>query len=237
MSFVPAFTELLLKHLQKEERQRILKSIVVTVAPELWLSLESAALLDIHRDQFGLGGQLDDREEFKPDWLLADRVNVPRWLIAAERRKVDIWVEDSYGEVSSKAIEFKIIHNNKNAYEKIKGIREDMFKSIPWARQGECIERWGIVLLIYSRFYEDQRGGYTYGKFANREDFLSTVSKRLGDSNLENLSDFQLELVMSPRLVTDLCDANYIIPNKGAAVYIALIKPKQKNLDFAQAGI
>lgn len=171
MSFVPAFTELLLKHLQKEERQRILKSIVVTVAPELWLSLESAALLDIHRDQFGLGGQLDDREEFKPDWLLADRVNVPRWLIAAERRKVDIWVEDSYGEVSSKAIEFKIIHNNKNAYEKIKGIREDMFKSIPWTRQGECIERWGIVLLIYSRFYEDQRGGYTYGKFANRRFF------------------------------------------------------------------
>ncbi|SCW26987.1 hypothetical protein SAMN03159473_00020 [Pseudomonas sp. NFACC52] len=45
MSCVPAFTDFLLTHLQQEERKRILKSIVVTVAPELWLSLESAALL------------------------------------------------------------------------------------------------------------------------------------------------------------------------------------------------
>jgi hypothetical protein len=77
MSFVPAFTDFLLTHLQQEERKRILKSIVVTVAPELWLSLESAALLDIHRNQFGLGGQLDDRAAFKPDSASADRINVP----------------------------------------------------------------------------------------------------------------------------------------------------------------
>lgn len=63
MSFVPRFTELLLTHLQQEERQRILKSIVVSVAPELWLSLESAALLDINREHFGLGGQLDERDD------------------------------------------------------------------------------------------------------------------------------------------------------------------------------
>lgn len=89
MSFVPAFTDFLPTHLQQEERKRILKSIVVTVAPELWLSLESAALLDIHRDRFDLGGQLDDCKTFKPDSALPDRITVLRWLIAAERCKAD----------------------------------------------------------------------------------------------------------------------------------------------------
>ncbi|MGF6400315.1 hypothetical protein ABH905_003981 [Pseudomonas frederiksbergensis] len=227
MSFVPAFTDFLLTHLQQEERKRILKSIVVTVAPELWLSLESAALLDIYRNRFGLGGQLDDHEAFKPDCTLSDRINVPRWLIAAERRKVDIWVEDSYGEAPSKAIEFKIVHNNKNAYEKIKGIREDLIKPIPSTKPNEVIERWGIVLLVYSRFYQDQQGGYSYGKFATCEEFLNTFSESLSDSTSRYASAPQLELAMAPTLVTDLCDANYIVPGNGAGVYLALVKPRQ----------
>lgn len=227
MSFVPAFTDLLLTHLQQEERKRILKSIVVTVAPELWLSLESAALLDIHRNQFGLGGQLDDRAAFKPDGALADRVNVPRWLIAAERRKVDIWVEDSYGEEPSTAIEFKIVHNNKNAYEKIKGIRQDLVKPVPWTEPDEPIERWGIVLLVYTRFYKDQQGGYTYGKFATCEEFLGTFATNLSETTPWYASAPPLELAMTPTLVTDLCDANYIAPGNGAGVYLALVRPRQ----------
>ena len=230
MSCVPAFTDFLLTHLQQEERKRILKSIVVTVAPELWLSLESAALLDIHRDRFGLGGQLDDCEAFKPDSALPARINVPRWLIAAERRKVDIWVEDSYGEAPSKAIEFKIVHNNKNAYDKIKGIRKDLIKPIPWTEPNEIIERWGIVLLVYSRFYRDQQGGYSYGKFATCEEFLNTFSESLSDSASRYATTPQLELTMAPTLVTDLCDANYIVPGNGVGVYLALVKPKQAAL-------
>lgn len=227
MSFVPAFTDFLLTHLQQEERKRVLRSIVVTVAPELWLSLESAALLDIYRNRFGLGGQLDDREAFKPDCTLPDRINVPRWLIAAERRKVDIWVEDSYGEAPSKAIEFKVVHNNKNAYEKIKGIREDLIKPIPLTKPNEVIERWGVVLLVYSRFYQDQQGGYSYGKFSTCEEFLNTFSRSLSESSPRYASASQLELTMAPTLVTHLCDANYITPGNGAGVYLALVKPRQ----------
>ncbi|WP_236185229.1 hypothetical protein [Pseudomonas protegens] len=213
MSFVREFAPFLLNHL-KEERQHILKSIAVSVAAELWLSLESAALLDINRDQFGLGGQLDERR------------NVPRWLIAAERRKVDIWVEDSYGEHPSTAIEFKVIHNNKNAYDKIRQIRKDLIKPIPHTAHDEHIERWGIVLLTYSRFYSDQRGNYVYGKFANRDAFLQAFRHALSEHSDRYTGTPELELAMGPIQVADLEGAHYIEPEKEAGVYLALVKRK-----------
>ncbi|MFK3789465.1 hypothetical protein ACI2KO_04290 [Pseudomonas piscis] len=214
MSFVHAFTNRLLEHLQQEERQRILKSIVVSAAPELWLSLESAALLDINRDTFGLGGLLDERS------------NVPRWLIAAERRKVDIWIEDSYGKHPSTAIEFKVVHNNKNAYDKIWEIRRDLVKQIPRTSPHEPIERWGIVMLTYSKFYRDQQGGYSYGKFADLAAFLEAFRHGLDDRDEWYQGAPELELAIAPTLVTDLEGAHYIEPGKGAGVYLALVRCK-----------
>jgi len=119
MSFVPSFFDFLITHLQQDERRRMLSSIAVTAAPEHWLSLEASALLDIHRDRFGLGQPLSDRH------------NVPRWLIAAERKKVDLWIEDQRGELPPHAVEFKVVHNNKNAYQKVWEIRCDLQKVIP----------------------------------------------------------------------------------------------------------
>lgn len=75
MPFVPYFASALAEHFQKPERKRMLSSLVVTAAPEHWISLESAALLDTNRTRFGL------------DELLDHRPNVPRWLIAAERKR------------------------------------------------------------------------------------------------------------------------------------------------------
>lgn len=91
----------------------MLMSIAVTAAPEHWLSLEAAALLDVNRARFGLAEPLGERH------------NVPRWLIAAERRKVDLWIEDQTGEQPPHSVEFKVVHNNKNAYQKIWEIRRD----------------------------------------------------------------------------------------------------------------
>ncbi|NMY72702.1 hypothetical protein [Pseudomonas sp. WS 5414] len=226
MSFVPRFTELLLTHLQQEERQRILKSIVVSVAPELWLSLESAALLDINREHFGLGGQLDERDDYRPSHISVPRCNVPRWLIAAERRKVDIWVEDSYGEKAATAIEFKVVHNNKNAYYKIWEIRKDLVKQIPRTSPDERIERWGIVLLSYSRFYSDQQGNYSYGKFDSCQAFLDAFENGLNDNNEWYADAPELELEMKPTQITNLDSANYIEPGKGSGVYLALVRCK-----------
>jgi hypothetical protein len=214
MSFVPGFTELLLAHLKKDERQRILKSIIVSVAPELWLSLESAALLDINREHFGLGGQFDERS------------NVPRWLIAAERRKVDIWIEDSYSEEASTAIEFKVVHNNKNAHSKIREIRKDLAKQIPHTTPDDHIERWGIVLLTYSRFYGDQKGGYTYGNFKSCEAFHHAFKHGLSSGEERYKGAPELELVMEPTKVADLEGAHYIEPGKEAGVYLALVRCK-----------
>lgn len=226
MSFVPRFTELLLTHLQQEERQRILKSIVVSVAPELWLSLESAALLDINRDRFGLGGQLDERDDYRPSHISVPRCNVPRWLIAAERRKVDIWIEDSYGEEASTAIEFKVVHNNKNAHSKIREIRNDLAKQIPRTSPDERIERWGIVLLTYSQFYGDQKGGYTYGNFTSCEAFHQAFKHGLSSGEERYKGAPELELVMEPTQVADLEGAHYIEPGKEAGVYLALVRCK-----------
>lgn len=226
MSFVPPFANLLLAHLQQEERQRVLKSIVVTVAPELWLSLEAAALLDIHRDKLKLGGQLDERIDYRLSGDLAARTNVPRWLIAAERRKVDIWVEDSYAEQPSTALEFKVVHNNKNTYDKIWQIRNDLAKAIPRTSPKERIERWGIVLLTYSRFYSDQQGGYSYGKFDSCQAFLDAFRHGLNDPDPWYEGAPQLELVMAPTKVTDLEGAHYIEPGKEAGVYLALVRCK-----------
>lgn len=226
MSFVPRFTELLLTHLQQEERQRILKSIVVSVAPELWLSLESAALLDINREHFGLGGQLDEHDDYRPSHISVPRCNVPRWLIAAERRKVDIWVEDSYGEEASTAIEFKVVHNNKNAYYKIWEIGKDLVKQIPRTSPDERIERWGIVLLSYSRFYSDQQGNYSYGKFDSCQAFLDAFENGLNDNNEWYADAPELELEMKPTQITNLDSANYIEPGKGSGVYLALVRCK-----------
>ncbi|KAF0866284.1 hypothetical protein PLD_11375 [Pseudomonas sp. LD120] len=213
-------------HLQQEERQRILKSIVVSVAPELWLSLESAALLDINREHFGLGGQLDERDDYRPSHISVPRCNVPRWLIAAERRKVDIWIEDSYGEEAATAIEFKVVHNNKNAYYKIWEIRKDLVKQIPRTRPDERIERWGIVLLSYSRFYSDQQGNYSYGKFDRCQAFLDAFENSLNDNNEWYADAPELELVMKPTQIANLDGANYIEPGKGSAVYLALVRCK-----------
>ena len=226
MSFVPGFTELLLNHLKKDERQRILKSIMVSAAPELWLSLESAALLDINREHFGLGGQLDQRDDYRPSNISVARSNVPRWLIAAERRKVDIWVEDSYGEEAATAIEFKVVHNNKNAYYKIWEIRKDLVKQIPRTSPDERIERWGIVLLSYSRFYSDQQGNYSYGKFDSCPAFLDAFENALNDNDEWYAGAPELELVMKPTRIADLDDAHYIEPGKGSGVYLALVRCK-----------
>lgn len=226
MSFVPDFTDELLAHLQQDDRQRVLKSIIVASAPELWLSLESAALLDIQRDKFGLGGQLDERTEYRLHSELPARSNVPRWLIAAERRKVDIWVEDSYAEKPSTAIEFKVVHNNKNAFHKIWEIRKDLLKPIPRSAPKERIERWGIVLLTYSRFYRDQQGGFTYGKFDSCEDFLHAFKQGLNDNDEWYDGAPELELVKGPERVIDLEGAHYIEPEKNAGVYLALVKCK-----------
>lgn len=214
MSFVPHFAEHLISHLQQEERRRMLAALAVTTAPEHWLSLESAALLDIDREKFGLAERLDERP------------NVPRWLIAAERKKVDLWVEDLKGVLPPVSIEFKVVHNNKNAYQKIWEIRRDITKTIPNTEHNDSVERWAIAMLVYSRFYEDQSGSYSYGNFADGGAFLEAFSKGISDSDPWYQDTPKLESEIGPVQICSLDEANFIEPEHGAGIYLALLKRK-----------
>lgn len=218
MSFVPSFFDFLVTHLQQEERRRILASIAVTAAPEHWLSLEAAALLDIHRERFDLG-----------EPLFSERHNVPRWLVAAERKKVDIWVEDQLGEQAPHALEFKVVHNNKNAYQKVYEIRYDLEKVIPDTDWNERANRWGIVLLVFHNFYDDQRGGYSINrKFKDCQGMLEAFEHALQDDDDWYGGAPKLELVGEPTLLCDMTQANYIDAAKGqSALYMALVQKKR----------
>ena len=216
MSFVPGFFDFLITHFQQPERQRMLTSIAVTAAPEHWLSLESAGLLDVNRSSFGLEEALDHRH------------NVPRWLIAAERHKVDLWVDDQLKKQPSYAIEFKVVHNNKNAFQKIWEIRCDLCKTLPQSNSDIQASRWGIVMMIFHRFYDDQRGGYVYERtFEDFAGMLDAFKKALVDEDEWYQDAPKLELVLEPVLLCDASQANYIDETKGqSAIYMALVRKK-----------
>lgn len=216
MSLFPSFLDYLAAHLQRDERQRMFSSLVVTAAPEHWLSLESAALLDTNRAIFGLAEPLDHRP------------NVPRWLIAAERKKVDLWIEDQRKQEPSISIEFKVIHNNKNVYNKILEIRRDLAKVIPNISCNDSVHRWGVVVLVFSRFYGDQSGNYAYKRdFENSHDLLKAFAVGLKDDDPRYKAAPKLEMVMEPVQLCDLSNANYIDPTQSpSTVHMALVQRK-----------
>lgn len=214
MSFVPHFVEHLIGHLQQDERRRMLCAMAVTAAPEHWLSLESAALLDVDRERFGLAERLDERP------------NVPRWLIAAERKKVDLWVEDLQEALPPVSIEFKVVHNNKNAYQKIWEIRQDIAKTIPNTELNDRIERWAIAMLVYSKFYDDQSGNYSYGDFSDSAAFLEAFATGVADSDPWYEDAPKLESEIGPVQICSLDAANFVDPGHGAGIYLALMRRK-----------
>ncbi|WP_324733592.1 hypothetical protein [Pseudomonas paeninsulae] len=216
MSFVPSFFDYLATHLQQDERRQMLSSLVVTAAPEHWLSLESAALLDTNRALFGLAEPLDYR------------LNVPRWLIAAERKKVDMWIEDQRQQEPPISIEFKVIHNNKNTYQKVWEIRRDLAKVIPDVSCNDSVKRWGVVMLVFSQFYDDQSGNYSYKRdFESPHDLLKAFAAGLEDDAPWYEGAPNLEMVLEPVQLCDLSNANYIDPAKSpSAVYLALVRRK-----------
>lgn len=220
MSFVPSFFNFLVDHLKTDERQRMLRSLVPTVAPELWLSLEAAALLDVYRDRFNLDELFD-----QPGLEIAPRSNVPRWLVAAERRKVDIWIEDLWGVEPSTAIEFKVIHNNKNMWTKVWEIRNDLIKSIPNASTDVPVERWGVVLLVTSYFYPDQSGNYSHYKFKEHDNLLSAFLSGIADPGPWYENAPCLRVAAPPVLIADMQGA-YFIDSKSqqSNVYLVLLE-------------
>lgn len=149
---VPTFFLFLADYLGS--RSETLVSFGSMASPELWLSLEAAALLDRNRQRFGLDETMAS----------AEGRSVPRWAIAPERKKIDIWIADHQHSPprSATAIEFKCIYNNKNFHTQVRSIRRDFAKALPPTADGCSAERWGIAMLLYIRYLPSQQGGYAY---------------------------------------------------------------------------
>jgi len=217
MSFVPEYFKFLVEHLQKN-RCEVIKSLAVVTAPEHWLSLEASALLDINRGEFKLDKQLDGDGY------------IPRWLIAAERKKVDLWVEDceDTSVTNAIAIEFKVVHNNKNIYQKVKEIRRDLQKKITGIEGKSNIERWGIVLLVYSRFIPGQEGNYSYlskkGVPLEYKEFYKVYSEALIDNSERSKGAKPVHNECEPQVICSLDGAPYIEDDKGSQILMALVK-------------
>lgn len=125
------------------------------------------------------------------------------------------------------SIEFKVIHNNKNAYQKIWEIRRDIAKAIPNTEHNDSVERWAIAMLVYSKFYDDQSGNYSYGDFADSAAFMAAFSAGIADSDPWYEDAPKLEAVIGPVQICSLDTANFIEPGQGASIYLALMKRKE----------
>lgn len=85
------------------------------------------------------------------------------------------------------------------------------------------------MILVFSRFYDDQAGNYSYKQeFNSSDDLLRAFAAGLEDTDPWYEGAPQLELVNEPILLCDLASANYIDPTKGqSSVHLALVRVKQ----------
>jgi hypothetical protein len=111
--------ELLDDHLHTQEANRsALSRLAAGAAFEAWLSFETRLLMEQHRGALGLDEQIVDRH--------GERVH--RFFITNEYRKVDLGILDVREHEGrwDLAIEFKIVHNNKNWRQKCDEVWADL---------------------------------------------------------------------------------------------------------------
>ncbi len=100
-----------------------------------------------------------------------------------------------------------------------------MIANTEWNEQAN---RWGIVLLVFHNFYDDQSGGYSVNrKFGDSSAMLQAFKHALEDDDDWYCGAPKLELVAEPALLFHMNNANYIDAAKGqSALYMALVRKK-----------
>ena len=148
-TFASELGRLLDEHLAEQEAARQAVSRLASGAAfEAWLSFEARLLMESHRAELSLAG------------LTMDRHNEPvdRYWIANEHAKVDVGVldvADEHGEWEI-ALEFKIIHNNKNWRSKCDEIWGDLLPGVGTTKAG-ILPRRGryAVVAVVGKVYRD----------------------------------------------------------------------------------
>ena len=135
------FDEYLQRQEQEEER-KTLSLLVGGAAFEAWLAFETRLITERRRSELGLEAELDDGGN-----------PVPRYMICNERKKVDFSIIDLKDSELELALEFKLIHNNKNWKSKAGEVWADVFpgdgnKAAMRPRSGRYAVV-GIVGLVY----------------------------------------------------------------------------------------
>ncbi|MNR30755.1 hypothetical protein D3C85_1482240 [compost metagenome] len=82
-------------------------------------------------------------------------------------------------------------------------------------------------MLVYSKFYDDQSGNYSYGDFTDSAAFLEAFSVGIADSDPWYEDAPKLGAEIGPVQICSLDAANFIVPGQGTGIYLALMKRKQ----------
>lgn len=211
---VEHFYNLSLAHLRS--RQREVAFLNVSVGSELWLSCETAALLDRNREACGIGGT---------------NGNVPTWTIAPEYKKIDLWVAPhatDNTEEKATALEYKLVFNNKNFWSQVRQIRLDLNKELPETAAGEP-ERFGILLAVFKRYRDDINARYSYLRWKGQDYTAPEFFNELHDALAANEKWYgeapALEVLRDEEVCT-LDEAPYIEAGHGSAVRLLLVRRK-----------
>jgi len=198
-----AFFDDLVSHFRSRAEQ--VRSLAVMVANEHWFQMESAALLDQKREKYGIGG---------------GPARTPDWWIACEYKSVDLWIQkqdDSRGV----AIEFKAVHNNKNFWDKIKGIRKDLSKEKKIPPIKGAVSRYEIIVGTFAWYVPGHDDRYPLLTALKAQDFKKEMAKTLKDPD-EWYDGLPLVKLMRWESICDLEDARYIDKGHGCGVWLGL---------------
>lgn len=195
-----------------QARRDAVRSLAVMLALERWVQMEAAALLDLGRDRYGIGGGTPTD---------------PDWWVTCEYERVDLWAE---GPKDALAIELKAIHNNKNFYVKVAELRNDLtpeLKSVP-THIGN-VSRLGIVVLVYAVY--EHKGARDFvplrssrgGPLIRREEFLNELKVSIEDDDPWYGESSRLRL-LDLKEITALEGARYVLPGQGSAFWLGLVE-------------
>jgi hypothetical protein len=205
------FFDALANHLVN--RSDDVRALAVMAAMEHWIQFEAAALVDRNRKALGIGG-------------VRNEDGTPAYWVACEPSKVDLWIE---GDDEALAIEFKVVHNNKNLYTKVSELRRDLATSKAVPNTEVPVRRVGVILSVcvqymppYGRRYPVLRASPKDAALAD-EEFEAEVVKALADSDPWYQGRASLSVVKGPAEIADLRQAHYVDKSKGGAVKLWLV--------------
>lgn len=137
---------LLQDHLAGQEAARGAVSLLAGGAAfELWLAFETRLILEVNRERLGLDEQCDHNGR-----------RVPRYWIGNEYHKVDLGITDVWTDEWVAALEFKLIHNNKNWKHQVDGVWRDLFPDpgTPKATLKPSLGRLAVVGVVGKVYWE-----------------------------------------------------------------------------------